>query len=66
MTKKILKWNLNLNPIIPMVIKRTTFEEFKAIGFYLTNHPLNEFEEIFNQLNIVSYDQFYEMIQQKD
>ncbi len=35
-------------------------EEFKSIGFYLTNHPLNEYEEIFNQLNIVSYDQFYE------
>jgi DNA polymerase-3 subunit alpha len=26
----------------------------------LTNHPLNEFDEIFNQLNIVSYNQFYE------
>ena len=35
-------------------------EEFKAIGFYLTNHPLNEYEEIFNQLNITSYNQFYE------
>ena len=34
-------------------------EEFKAVGFYLTNHPLNEFEEIFNQLNIISYNQFY-------
>ena len=35
-------------------------EEFKSIGFYLTNHPLNEFEETFNQLNISSYSQFYE------
>ena len=35
-------------------------EEFKSIGFYLTNHPLNEFEEIFNQLKIKSYNQFYE------
>ena len=35
-------------------------EEFKSIGFYLTNHPLNEFKEIFSQLNIVSYSQFYE------
>ena len=35
-------------------------EEFKSIGFYLTNHPLNEFEETFNHLNINSYNQFYE------
>ena len=40
--------------------KELLSEEFKSIGFYLTNHPLNEFEEIFNQLNISSYDQFYE------
>ena len=35
-------------------------EEFKSLGFYLTNHPLNEFEDIFNQLKIKSYNQFYE------
>ena len=35
-------------------------EEFKSIGFYLTNHPLSEFEEIFKQLKIRSFDQFYE------
>ena len=40
--------------------KKLLSEEFKSIGFYLTNHPLNEFEEIFHQLNIVSYNQFYE------
>ena len=40
--------------------KELLSEEFKSIGFYLTNHPLNEFEETFNQLNINSYNQFYE------
>ena len=40
--------------------KELLSEEFKSIGFYLTNHPLNEFDEIFNQLNIFSYNQFYE------
>ena len=40
--------------------KELLSEEFKSIGFYLTNHPLNEFEEMFNQLNILSYKQFYE------
>tara|TARA_Y100000817_G_scaffold242963_1_gene194961 strand:- start:4463 stop:7879 length:3417 start_codon:yes stop_codon:yes gene_type:complete len=39
--------------------KQLLAEEFKSIGFYLTNHPLNEFEEIFKQLNIGSYDKFY-------
>jgi DNA polymerase-3 subunit alpha len=39
--------------------KELLSEEFKAIGFYLTNHPLNEFQEIFNQLNISNYNEFY-------
>ena len=40
--------------------KELLSEEFKSIGFFLTNHPLNEFEEAFNQLNISSYNHFYE------
>ena len=40
--------------------KELLSEEFKSIGFYLTNHPLNEFEEVFNQLNISSYNKFYD------
>ena len=39
--------------------KELLAEEFKSIGFYLTDHPLNEFDEIFNQLNINTYNQFY-------
>ena len=49
-------------PSTPFKQKELLSEEFKSIGFYLTNHPLNEFEEIFNQLNIISYSQFYEGI----
>ncbi len=41
-------------------LKELLSEEFKSIGFYLTNHPLNEFEEIFTQLNIDTYNQFYQ------
>jgi DNA polymerase-3 subunit alpha len=44
----------------PWSLKKLLSEEFKSIGFYLTNHPLNEFEEIFNQLNIDYYNQFYD------
>ena len=40
--------------------KELLSEEFKSIGFYLTNHPLNEFNEVFSELNINSYKQFYE------
>ena len=47
-------------PSTPWQQKELLSEEFKSIGFYLTNHPLNEYEEIFNHLNITSYNQFYE------
>ncbi len=43
----------------PWLLKELLSEEFKSIGFYLTNHPLNEFEEVFNQLKIKSYNEFY-------
>ena len=33
-------------PSKPWQQKEMLSEEFKSIGFYLTNHPLNEFEEI--------------------
>ena len=38
--------------------KELLAEEFKSLGFYISNHPLNEYEEIFKQLEIISYDQF--------
>ena len=50
----------DFDPSSPWSLKELLAEEFKSIGFYLTNHPLNEFEEIFSQLNIVSYNKFYE------
>ena len=42
-----------------MVKKELLAEEFKSIGFYMSNHPLNEYKEIFSELKIISYDQFY-------
>ena len=30
------------------------------MGFYISNHPLNEYAEFFNQLKIIPYDQFYD------
>ena len=33
-------------------------EEFKSLGFYISNHPLNEYEEIFSFLKIITYNEF--------
>ena len=33
-------------------------EEFKSLGFFISDHPLNEYQEIFNQLMITSYQDF--------
>ena len=43
----------------PWKQKELLTEEFKSLGFYISNHPLNEYEEIFSQLNIISYNEFY-------
>ena len=33
-------------------------EEFKSLGFYISDHPLNDYKEIFSQLKITSYKDF--------
>ena len=38
--------------------KELLAEEFKALGFYISDHPLNEYKEFFNQLEIESYKDF--------
>ena len=53
------KKSFDFNPASHWSLKELLSEEFKSIGFYLTNHPLNEFDDIFNHLNIVTYNQFY-------
>ncbi len=45
-------------PSKPWKEKELLTEEFKSLGFYISNHPLNEYEEIFNQLKITSFHQF--------
>ena len=58
--QETVKDEFDFEPYTPWSLKELLAEEFKSIGFYLTNHPLNEFEEIFNQLNIASYKDFSE------
>ncbi len=38
--------------------KELLTEEFKSLGFYMSDHPLGEYNEIFEHLNIVSYNKF--------
>ena len=38
--------------------KELLFEEFKSLGFYISDHPLNEYKEFFNELEIESYKNF--------
>ena len=44
----------------PWTQKKLLSEEFRSLGFYISDHPLNEYENIFNQLKIIPYNQFLE------
>ena len=33
-------------------------KEFETLGFYISDHPLNQFKPIFKQYNLISYDEF--------
>ena len=51
--------NFDFESSSPWKKKDLLAEEFKSIGFYLTDHPLNEFDEVLTQLNITEYKKFY-------
>jgi len=42
----------------PWSKKELLSEEFVSLGFYMSDHPLNEYKEFFNQLEINSYKDF--------
>ncbi|MDA7606611.1 DNA polymerase III subunit alpha [Pelagibacteraceae bacterium] len=44
----------------PWTKKELLGEEFISLGFYISDHPLNEYKEFFTQLKIVSYKDFLE------
>ena len=33
-------------------------KEFETLGFYISDHPLNQYKSIFKQYNIINYDEF--------
>ncbi len=53
----------NKNDDLISNIKDWKFEErlsreFEAVGFFISDHPLNQFKEIFNDYNIIDYQKF--------
>ena len=40
--------------------KELLAEEFNSLGFYISDHPLNQYKELFSQLKIKSYKEFLE------
>ena len=48
------------NTTKPWSKKELLSEEFVSLGFYISDHPLNEYKEFFTQLKIVSYKDFIE------
>ncbi len=57
-SKQIIGSNFEFVPSAPWKQKELLNEEFKSLGFYLSNHPLSEYENIFKDLKIISYNQF--------
>jgi len=46
--EKIEDWNIDTK----------LSKEFETLGFFISDHPLNQYKIVFNQYNIVSYDYF--------
>ncbi|MDA9178114.1 DNA polymerase III subunit alpha [Candidatus Pelagibacter sp.] len=41
-------------------------KEFEAIGFFISDHPLNQFKEIFDDYQIIDYQKFYSNDENKE
>ena len=53
-----LENNFDFNKSEKWTKKKLLSEEFKSLGFFISDHPLNEYNEIFSQLKILSYQEF--------
>ena len=56
--KSDLKGNFDFLKTEAWSKKELLSEEFKSLGFYISDHPLNDYKEVFDQLKIVSYKTF--------
>jgi DNA polymerase-3 subunit alpha len=39
-------------------LKNVLSKEFEAVGFFISDHPLNQFTEIFDDYKIIEYSNF--------
>ena len=51
---------LVLNEVKPWSKKELLLEEFKSLGFYISDHPLSDYQSIFSEINIISHKKFTE------
>ncbi|MDA8559847.1 DNA polymerase III subunit alpha [Candidatus Pelagibacter bacterium] len=42
------------------VFEERLSKEFEAVGFFISDHPLNQFKEIFDDYKIIDYQNFFE------
>jgi len=52
------KDNFDYLPMNKWTKKELLLEEFQSLGFYISDHPLNEYNEIFEHLKIIPYKDF--------
>jgi len=57
-TNTIENETFEFKEIKPWTKKELLSEEFASLGFYISDHPLNEYKEFFTQLKIESYKDF--------
>ena len=39
-------------------LKKDLSKEFEAVGFFISDHPLNQFKEIFDDCKIIDFNKF--------
>ena len=64
-----LKSNINETPIDEKPewnFQEKMLKEFETIGFYLSDHPLNQYKDIFNEYSITKYSEFITNQNQKE
>ena len=47
-----------VNPISDWNFEEKLSKEFEAVGFYISDHPLNQFKDIFNDYKIINFQLF--------
>ena len=48
-----------INDIKDWEFEQRLSKEFEAVGFFISNHPLNQFKEIFDDYKIIEYQNFH-------